>query len=106
MDKLNKAIVSFIGISLLAAGGFVIKGWVLSAVWQWFVVPIGLPVIGIAHAIGISLTYSAIHGISHAELYAIRQMKDKESTASRMLTSSYVAPMIVYAFAWIAHSFM
>ncbi len=33
----------------------VVRGFVLSYLWSWFVAPLGIPEIGIAHAIGISL---------------------------------------------------
>lgn len=39
---------------LLPAGIF-LSGVVLSDLWEWFVHPLGLPIIGIAHAIGLSL---------------------------------------------------
>jgi len=33
---------------------FVISGFVISIMWEWFVVPLGVKSIGIAHAIGLS----------------------------------------------------
>lgn len=104
MDKLNKAIVSLIGVCIMAVVSFAVKAWVLSAVWAWFIVPVGLPAIGVAHAVGIMLTYSAIRGLSHADMYAIKQ--DKEKPIARMFSHGVIAPMIVYACALIAHSFM
>lgn len=44
--------VGFVG--LIVAMGLV-RGFVLSYLWAWFIVPLGAPQIGIAHAIGLSL---------------------------------------------------
>lgn len=35
--------------------GVVLRGWALSTLWAWFLVPIGVPAIGIATALGISV---------------------------------------------------
>jgi hypothetical protein len=36
----------------------IVDGWALSTLWGWFIVPLGVPAIGIAHAFGISCTVS------------------------------------------------
>jgi hypothetical protein len=38
------------------------RGWVLSVMWGWFLVPLGLPTIGIAQAMGVALTVAALVG--------------------------------------------
>lgn len=50
-DFVGKVVV-FIG---LLASLAIVRGLVLSALWGWFVTPLGPPDIGIAEAIGISL---------------------------------------------------
>lgn len=37
-----------------------LEGVVLSTMWGWFVVPLGVASIGVAHAIGLSLTVSFV----------------------------------------------
>lgn len=39
---------------------FIEQGWAISVLWNWFVAPLGAPQIGIATAIGISLTVGLI----------------------------------------------
>lgn len=51
------------GLALLIALGLaialaVLRGWVLSYLWFWFLVPLGVPSIGVAHAMGLSLLVS------------------------------------------------
>ena len=44
------ALITFIGVVEA-----LLKGFVLSVLWGWFAVPLGVPAIGIAGAIGIAL---------------------------------------------------
>lgn len=39
-----------------------LEGWQVSTMWSWFVVPLGLPAIGFAHAVGICSLLDAIRG--------------------------------------------
>lgn len=36
------------------------RGWGISLLWNWFLVPLGLPVLGVVHAIGIGLTIAIL----------------------------------------------
>lgn len=38
------------------------QAWAISVLWGWFIVPLGLPAIGIAAAVGVSVTVSALRG--------------------------------------------
>ena len=46
---------SLLGIAALALTivYMVVNGWAVSVLWGWFVVPLGVPAVGIAHAIGL-----------------------------------------------------
>lgn len=57
-------------ILLIAAGAVAVvavcaiwSGYVLSILWAWFLVPFGLPEIGVAHAIGIVLIARMLKGM-------------------------------------------
>jgi hypothetical protein len=59
MSKLLKTVWAFVGlfwsyITLLVAAS-VIEGVVLSYLWEWFVVPLGLKPVSILHAIGLCI---------------------------------------------------
>jgi len=50
------------------------EGWIVVCLWEWFVMPFGLPAITLAHAVGLALFHalfvshhSRYHGISKEE---------------------------------------
>lgn len=49
------AIMVFIGVTIFFIASVILHGWVFSILWEWFIVPYGLPIIDIPHAIAISL---------------------------------------------------
>jgi hypothetical protein len=57
----------------------------LSTMWNWFIVPYGLPVLDMAHAYGISLVLSMYFGGMHMSLGKIKRMI-KENTDDGMGT--------------------
>ena len=54
------ALVLILGLPLV----MIVKGLVLSTLWSWFVVPLGMDPISIPAAIGLSLTLSLFTGMS------------------------------------------
>jgi uncharacterized protein YqgC (DUF456 family) len=75
----------------------VLKGWVLSILWGWFIVPIfGLPLLGIVPAIGVSLALS----------YTINGVGSTKSGDTGSLVGTLVGPFIVLLFGWVVHQFM
>jgi hypothetical protein len=56
MDKLGTAVIAII-CAILAT---ILSGFVLTQLWAWFIVPLGVPAIGIAHGIGLSLVASML----------------------------------------------
>jgi len=73
------------------------RGWVLTILWMWFIVPLGVPEIGIAHAWGISMI---IGMLTATHIYK----EDKNPVKS--FTNLIFAPLILLAFAYVIHSFM
>lgn len=51
--------MAFIGFAAIAIG-VPINGWVLSILWSWFLVPLGVPAVNTAHAIGIATIASLL----------------------------------------------
>lgn len=51
-----KFTMGLLGFVLTLAVGSIFQGYVLSKMWLWFVVPLGVVELPVAHAIGISLT--------------------------------------------------
>jgi len=85
--------------------GVVIRGWALSTLWAWFLVPIGLPAIGIATALGISV----IIGLFTVHLNHDKIKVDKSSNSDVLtiiLTKAIGGPLMSVFLGWIITLFM
>lgn len=70
------ALIALIFVFAFAIVLAMARGFVLSYLWSWFLTPFGLPEIGIAHAMGISLlvaflTYHYVERTSEEALTAL-----------------------------------
>lgn len=75
------------------------RGYVLSVLWRWFVVPLGVPTLGVAHAVGIATTvYLLRKGSKREEI-------DREYII-RATATSIVAPATALLIGWLAHGWM
>jgi len=93
------AITIALGFSLAIAVPTVMwSGYVLSVMWGWFLVPLGAPEIGVAHAIGIAGLVAMIAKNSNVS-------KDDESFIG-MLSWVFCKPLITLAGGWVAKMFM
>lgn len=93
------------GVVLLAGVGIVlgmlINGIVLSFLWQWFLVPLGLPALGLIHAMGVGLivrylTYQTVNC----------KKEDDQQQVWVQLASSLLYPLFILLFGFIVHLFM
>lgn len=92
-----------VGVPALLSLSAILNGWVLTYLWLWFVTPLGLPSLSIAHAIGISCV------ISFLTYQYIERPKEKEplqSQISTLVTVCVFRPLIVLGFGWIIHFFV
>ena len=82
----------FVGLSVL-------EGVVLQAMWWWFLVPLGLPSINVAMAVGIAAIISLV---CHQ---TPRKSEDGEeiSDALYTITNSLIRIFILLGFAWLVH---
>ena len=86
-----------IGIS----AAILVNGFVISTLWAWFLVPLGLPQIGIIHAAGISILTSYPLSIITIKIERImRNTKGAEETISTILTYLLV-PVMALFLGWI-----
>jgi hypothetical protein len=93
------AITIALGLSLaIAVSKAMWSGYVLSVMWGWFLVPLGAPKIGVAHAIGIAGLVAMIAKNSNVS-------KDDESFIG-MLSWVFFKPLITLAGGWVAKMFM
>jgi hypothetical protein len=78
---------------------FAYSGWVLSVVWSWFAMPLGLPAISWAHGAGIVLVIAWLTGE--------RGPEKKEGESMRMYALGlFYAPTFVLALSWLLHKLM
>ena len=88
-----------IGLALALPAIVALRGWVLSVMWSWFMVPIGVAEIGVAHACGVSTIVAML---------TYRKHKDDDDTdhARRNLALAALVPLFLLGFAWVYHSLM
>jgi len=90
----------FAGIIL----SIILKGWVLSILWSWFIVPtLGLPILSIPIAIGISIVVGLL----------THQYNDFNTTDTKMseligksIGHSIIGPLLTLFVGWVVHSFI
>lgn len=76
------------------------NAWVLSILWGWFIVPLGVKSLSIAHAYGLTLVTGLI--LSNR---GIKENKNQDDWISSVITWLLI-PLVVLFFGWIAVGFM
>lgn len=61
-------------------------GYVISTMWRWFLVPLGVPSIGVAHALGIAVTI----GMMRANVVSAVERKSTTWTAKHFYSALFV----------------
>ena len=105
-------------ITLLVAmliGNTLMAGYVLFVFWGWFVVPLGVPAIGIIHAFGIALTVRLfVQGMTENTTTEkltkeVKEAKDTEEMASLMISKfiqNSTAYVLTLGMGYLVHVFM
>ena len=96
------------GIGLLLAAGIIIGssvlgGWVLSLLWAWFLVPMGLPAITIAQAIGVSLVISML---TQQFIPDARTAEQRKAQLWHNVLITILHPFMVLLMGWIVRGFL
>lgn len=65
-----------LAIVLLLTLGAPVLGFTLSTLWRWFMVPLGVPAIGMAHAYGLLLLVMMFRPKKHTKSTATEGLKD------------------------------
>lgn len=93
------AVAGVLGLIVLVFLEFLLKGWVLSVMWLWFMVPFGLPAIGIAWSVGVAMIVGVM-----AKQTDYKQ--DDRPTDWDKVVIAYIVPFVILGIAWIVHQFM
>ncbi len=92
-----QAILLFLGVLAIIVPLSIWKGFVLSILWGWFLVPLGVPAIGTAHAIGIAVLVSML---------TYQHRKSSSEVSLEPLFLSFVSPLFALAIGHIVKGFM
>lgn len=95
------SVLIFIGSVTLAAAGILLSGWTLSLLWLWFLVPLDLPALNIAHAVGLACIVAIC--VPWPEYSYEGDPLVRFGRAVGMLIGK---PLYVLAIGWLAKSFM
>jgi hypothetical protein len=76
-----------------------LKGYVLATLWTWFLVPVGVPRIGIAAALGIGTLLSLSRSSTSAVMKEVSETTERDNKywINSMLTS-WLIPLIALGF--------
>ncbi len=73
------------------------QGFTLKTLWEWFLVPIGLPTISVAIAAGIVLIHN---------FFTAKHSKDNDKNIMDKMIFAFVAPAAVLVFGFIIQWFV
>jgi len=79
-----------------------LRGWVLAIQWEWFLVPLGVPSVGIVHAIGVSLVVSML---TH-QMDTNEHQRDAKERAWEAIIYSTLMSLLFLLSGWITLQFM
>ena len=91
----------FTAIGVLAVTAFIVilRGWVLTQLWAWFVTPtFGLPALGIVAAVGLSMIVRYFSGTGSAD--------GSDSDIGKLFGKSILNSVFFLVFGWIISLFM
>lgn len=97
------SLLALFGVLALLAGSSMWKGYVLTVLWGWFIVPtFDLPTLALAPAIGISMTVSYLT----YQYDSSKKSEDAENPFVRAVSYSLLMPALVLGVGWIVQKFM
>lgn len=99
-EALMGVILGIITLGLIPIS-YLLYGFVLKTMWAWFLVPLGLPSIGLGTAIGIRIMYTLIEYNTHSP--------EEEDTVKKFiiaLATMVFKPLICLGLGYLAHTFL
>jgi uncharacterized SAM-binding protein YcdF (DUF218 family) len=86
--------IVFIAMAVLGA---LLEGWVLSVMWRWFIVPLGVPALTIPAAIGVALVVGML---TH------QTRNSDEIEWETLLASAFINPLLALVVGWMLRPFI
>lgn len=78
----------------------IVRGFVVSILWGWFITPFGLPAISLPLAIGLSLT------IGYITSKTADNHKDDRETDWTKFTANLIGPLVVLTLGYVVHLYL
>lgn len=106
MEKDLKALTILTLISLISVPiGVFLNAYTFLCLWLWFIVPFGVPAIGLVHAMGILL----VKGFLMAKYAPVQEDVEPEEKVEKLkgsLAYTYLMPLIALGVGYLFQSFM
>ena len=102
----ESSVVLIVGtvLGLAAAVGLtILEGYILSIMWGWMAVPLGLPAISTAHAIGLTALLTAA---MPSKSWPRKEEEGRAAYAAKSLARNLTALLANLLIAWIALGYM
>lgn len=94
----------FVLIGGIVVASTLLRGWVLSILWRWFMVPtLGLPALSIPQAIGIALVVGML---THQSQHHLEDKDEKTSTKVVRVSEPFLTPFAMLLIGWIVRQYM
>lgn len=90
-------VILFVLAAMTAA--YILNGWALQLLWQWFIVPFGVVPLTLPWAIGISIVVGFL--TNH-----ITTKKNEEVDMGKVWLTVFLRPFIAVIIGWLVHQFM
>lgn len=91
-----KHVIAFIALLIVDIPAIIFRGFVLTQLWGWFVVPLGADRLGIAHALGLSLML----GIFFAHIATKNDVKNSDNEWYVQAIGTLINSILASLFAW------
>ncbi len=98
--KVPEEVLKALGLSALGLLGLLyyvvlvaLRGWCISKLWLWFIVPLGVPAIGVLWAIGLAMTVSVVGALDRIE-------------SSKTCIQGIIGTLMAAGIGWMIHCFM
>ena len=95
--EIISSIILIIGTMVPA---YILHGFILMKLVQWFLLPLGVPELTLAHYIGISII------VNFATRHYYKEPKEADESVSKSISFLYLNPLIVLFIGWIVSWFV
>lgn len=95
MEDKNSCLMVIV-LLLLSIPIIILEGFLFSIYWKWFIVPLGVMPISVAHGVGLSVMLASLRVKVDGE-----KKSDKENIVK--VLASLAAAIMIFCFAFVAH---